>query len=386
MNKIKLFSALLYTGLHSAALFVHAASPLFSFTPLTPTRMAIPSNATATVQYTVTNNSLKAHTLALNPLPGIQQITSNTSCSTPLILAGKQSCTLILHISGKQMPALLTGGPKLCQVASDGNPNPLLCYQPSKANSLHLTTATAQQPTLFAASQNGMVYYSLNDGTTWKGLTPPAAGTAINSIVATSTLLYAGAANGRVYLSTDHGSSWSNIVTPAPGFAVNGLFISADNYIYIASSNGRAFICALNGTQCVQTKAPAVGFALNGVFAHANHLYTASANGFVYHSVNQGQTWQTINGQPDSSAVKSVYVAGNTIYIGTQNEYVYTSTSLTGGGSWTPYAQTVYSLFVNPKGTIIDAGTQGGFVFSLNSGNQLGFVSYSPVNSVFHLP
>ena len=46
---------------------------------------------------------------------------------------------------------------------------------------------------------------------------------------------------------------------------------------------------------------------------------------------------------------------------------------------------TVYSLFVNADGSVIDAGTQGGFVYSLSTGDELGFVTYSPINSLFFL-
>lgn len=361
------------------------ATPLLSFSPLTPTTIPVASNGNAVVQYDVTNNSSRSHTLMMNPIKGVSQITTAGNCPNPFTLASKKTCTLTLSIYGNQVQSPVAGGPIVCQQGPDGKPSPLQCYQPSAINSLKITVKGLQTPLVYAGLQNGLVYFSSNDGATWTPTNAPAGGNAINSVIATSTTLYAAAANGSVYSSFNNGTSWSNIVTPAPGFAVNGLSISPNNKLYIASATGTLFICALNGTSCSTTTAPAPGVALNSVFATATALYTASANGSVYYSNNNGLSWTAINGQPDGSPVKSIYVAANTLYTGTANEYVYNSTSLTGGGNWSTYAQTVYSLFANADASSILAGTQGGYVFSLSSGNQLGFITYSPVNSVFLL-
>lgn len=39
-----------------------AGSPVWTFTPLTATTLSVPSDETATVQYTVTNQSSRTHT------------------------------------------------------------------------------------------------------------------------------------------------------------------------------------------------------------------------------------------------------------------------------------------------------------------------------------
>jgi hypothetical protein len=385
MNKNKPFSALVYFIYFLFTMMsAHATSePLLTFLPLTPTKISISNNGNAVVQYIVTNQSAKTHTLMMMPIKGITQITSAGTCSNPFVLTSKKSCTLTLNVSGTQIPDHITGGPKICQQGPNGKPSPLQCYQPSVANILNITLKGPQIPTLYSGMQNGAIYYSITEGITWSLASPPAGGSAVNSVVATSTILFAGAVNGTVYSSFNNGTTWASIVTPAPGFAVNNVYVASNNKLYIASAKGTVFICALNGTNCVSTTAPVAGFAVNGVFATTNALYAASANGSVYYSNNNGRTWVAINGQPDSSAVKAVYVAGNTLYVSTANEYVYRSTSLTGGGTWIPYAQTVYSLFVNTNGSAVIAGTQGGYVFSLSTGNELGFITYSPINSVY---
>lgn len=106
--------------------------------------------------------------------------------------------------------------------------------------------------------------------------------------------------------------------------------------------------------------------------------------GNVYYSINNGVTWVSINGQPDGSSVQNVFIGGSTIYVSTQNEFAYSSLALTGGGSWNTIAQTVYSLFVTSASTLY-AGTQGGYVYSITAGEELGFVAYTPINSVYVL-
>jgi hypothetical protein len=380
MKKHTLFLGLLYF-IFSITNIVHAtSSPLFTLTPLTPTTIQLLKNSTATVEYIVTNMSSKTHTLMIEPVTGITQVTGSGNCASAFTLTAKQSCTLTLLIEGSQLSGSIVAGPRVCQQGSNGKPSPLLCYQPSPSNILTIVLITPPG-ILYTGTENGNVFYSIDDGATWITTAVPAGGIAINAVFATNTTLYAGTANGHVYSSVNNGNTWSLIVTPALGFEVNGLYIST-NKLYIASANSSVFICALDGTQCTSTNSPS-GSSLNGVFATANALYVASDDGYVYYSTNNGVSWSAINGQPDSSAVKSVYVAANTLYVDTADEYVYTSTSLTGGGTWSLYAQTVYSLFVNSNASQIFAGNQAGYVFSLSTGTQLGFVESTGINSVF---
>ncbi len=92
MHKQALISKL-FLGL--AVLFamslVHARIPVWSFIPLTPTTLTVAADATATVQYTVTNQSNKQHSLWLRPIPGITQTSAAGNCSNPVVLKGHQS-------------------------------------------------------------------------------------------------------------------------------------------------------------------------------------------------------------------------------------------------------------------------------------------------------
>lgn len=101
--------------------------PVWTFTPnpaFSP-KVSLDATQTATVQYTVTNQSSKIHTLQMKPIAGI----TASGCASPL--PAHQSCILTLTINGNALRGTISGGPVLCEHA-----NPLQCYQPGQSDSL----------------------------------------------------------------------------------------------------------------------------------------------------------------------------------------------------------------------------------------------------------
>ena len=142
MNNKHMMSLLVGVSALTMPITSEAGSPLWTFTPLTPTTLSVPSNSTATVQYRVTNQSPAPHTLMMAPMTGITQITTAGNCPNPFTLSsGNPSCTLTLLVTGSALNADTYGGPKVCQQGPDGNPSPLQCYQPSQADSLSILVA-----------------------------------------------------------------------------------------------------------------------------------------------------------------------------------------------------------------------------------------------------
>ncbi|KTC73799.1 NHL repeat protein [Legionella birminghamensis] len=232
---------------------------------------------------------------------------------------------------------------------------------------------------LYSGAQNGNLYYSFNGGGNWQTTAQmPGGGSAINSLWLNPLVIYTGNANGFVYFSTNNGSSWQQSTSP-DGSAVNAVFVY-NNILYAGTASGLIYSSANNGSSW-SPLAPLDGSPVDAVFISAAGFYAGTGNGNVYYSANNGLSWTAINGQVDGSAVKGVYVANNSLFVNTANEYVYSSTELTGGGNWTAIAQTVFSLFVNSAGSLF-AGTQGGYVFLVSQGIELGFVAYSPINAV----
>lgn len=126
---------LLCGGLMITAAF--AGNPLWTFEPLTATRIAVPANDTAIVQYRVINQSSRPYTLVMNPIPGITQLTSGLGiCSSIFMLPGKGSCVLSLQINGAELNQPIVEGPVVCQQGSG-----FQCYRPSASNILQITQA-----------------------------------------------------------------------------------------------------------------------------------------------------------------------------------------------------------------------------------------------------
>lgn len=123
-----------------AALFTATACaniPLWTFEPLTDTKLAVPANSTALVQYRVTNQSLSPHTLVMLPIPGVMQTyTGLGDCGTPFMLPGKGYCTLSLQIIGSQLTGPILDGPFVCQF---GSLKP--CYRPNPLQVLNIVQA-----------------------------------------------------------------------------------------------------------------------------------------------------------------------------------------------------------------------------------------------------
>lgn len=127
----------------------YAGTPVWTFTPSQsyPPTVSVATNGTATIIYTVTNQSLKSHTLVMTPIPGITPTVSGCATSCPsstntLCLPTKgSSCTLTLTVNASQLQGNVTSGPELCQQGSR-----LQCYTPQ--NPLDITLTSVQQANL----------------------------------------------------------------------------------------------------------------------------------------------------------------------------------------------------------------------------------------------
>lgn len=154
-HQFKAQALLLFSFLLSA--MTNAGTPLWSFTPspLYPTSAVLfPPYESATVQYTVTNNSSSPHSLYMVPIQGITPTVTGCSSSPNCIagaefcLPGKNStCTLTLSIDSSQLLGNVTKGPELCQYGqTKQGPSKQQCYTP--ANPLNITLASAPTTTL----------------------------------------------------------------------------------------------------------------------------------------------------------------------------------------------------------------------------------------------
>lgn len=118
---------------------VYAAYPLWTFVPNTnyPPKISINPSQTATVVYTVQNQSVKAKSLVMKPITGIVQ---SFPCQLAPIGQPGSSCSLILAVTGNALPKEgVNSGPILCQSNSNGTPNSNQCYRPSATDNVTIS-------------------------------------------------------------------------------------------------------------------------------------------------------------------------------------------------------------------------------------------------------
>ena len=269
----------------------------------------------------------------------------------------------------------------------------------------------ARVGTIYAGTLSGLVYFSTDNGLTWTTTTTtPSPGNTVNSVFSTPNTLYVGSADGKVYYSTDNGTLWSASSSVPGGVAVNSVFVTTSDtttiYVgtpYTGPSNGVVYYSTNGGTTWNSITNNPSSAAVNSIFiTPSNTIYVGSQDGNVYYSQMNGASWSTISG-PQASVpvpIQNVFATNNQLYVNTRQtssnstlpngtidfEYAYFSNSLTNANPiWTLFSQITYTLFVNSDASVIHAGTQGGYVYSLTTGDKLGFITYSPITSLFFL-
>ena len=168
-------------GLGLGALFlitttVHAAIPLWSFSPNGSPVITVSATGTATINYTLTNNSKKPHRLLLSS----QTPAGISQQGGPCVLKAKSptnpnpTCILTISVNGSALPAnSVSGGPVMCQANAQNIPNPNQCYQPSPGDTLVITRTSAPGTTTLSTSiaQPSILALSVNNPSLHPALT-----------------------------------------------------------------------------------------------------------------------------------------------------------------------------------------------------------------------
>lgn len=159
----KTLTILLSALIFSLSALLHASSPVWTFTRLTPTTISVSTADRATIEYQVTNQSRTTHVLEMRGITGISQNTTSGHCANPFTLGYQQSCRLTLTVDGSSLQGSVAGGPVVCQQG-----NALQCYQPSRSDALNITLTTVPSPTTLstnvshlALSKTGYTEYGL---------------------------------------------------------------------------------------------------------------------------------------------------------------------------------------------------------------------------------
>lgn len=265
-NSNKIFMKRILAFLCSTSMMtnVFAGIPLWTFDPLTDTTITVPANGTVMVQYRVTNQSSKPHTLTMQPIQGITQMTTGLNvCGNPFVLRGKNSCILSLQINGSQLRNPVTNGPVVCQ---QGNPNQ--CYRPSSTNVLDITQAPPITDAVISVTGSPLILTAngLNGQLTINNTSMQIAATNITSNFTGTVLDGNVTETGNTCANVPPGSSCTltytpgNMVVPQTNFTIQGTNTNAlTAAITIQSGSTLTAISPTSGTA-----AGGEGFTLTG--------------------------------------------------------------------------------------------------------------------------
>lgn len=260
--------------------------------------------------------------------------------------------------------------------------------------------------TLFAGTSVGSLFYSTDNGNTWTQTSAtPSTNNAVNGIFVTQSTVYVASADGKVYYSTNTGSSWMQSSTPAGTTSINSVYVIETSFLttlYIGTQEGKVFSSTNNGTSWNLIGTQPGSGTINSLYIYGSKIYTGSSDGNIYYSTNNGSSFSTINGPinniPIPVSIHNIFIVNDKLYVnaiqtstnsslpvGTSNfENVYYSDSATNSNpTWSLYAWITYTLFVNKDASLMYAGTQNGHVFSLITGEDLGFITRSPITSLY---
>ncbi len=313
----------------------YARGPLWTFEPLTDTTITVPSNSTAIVQYTVTNQSNKPHTLTMTPIRSITQISTGLNvCGNPFVLRGKSSCVLSLQINGNQLNSPIVDGPMVCQQGSTNQ-----CYQPSSTNILRITqappitdaviTVTGSPLILTVNGPTGQI--SINNMSTQvaaTNITSNFTGTALDGNVTETGNTCANVLPGDTCTLT---YTQGNMVIPQTNFTIQGANTNAlTAAIAIQSASTLTSITPISGTASGGTGFTLTGTGLTGATG-------ITFNGMAATSVNVVNP-TTVTGVTPAHAVGAVDIVIDTPVGGATlaNGYTYETTAIgqtSGGGT-----------------------------------------------------
>jgi photosystem II stability/assembly factor-like uncharacterized protein len=322
------------------------SQPTFSLFPQSSPILQVPANATATLQYQVTNNSKNTRTISMVPISGINQLTTGSGvCGSPFVLAPGKSCLLSLQLSGSQLPPRISDGPIVCKTksSSDNRPDPQLCSRPPQEKILNITGLPAlnrNEVTVGNTTIGGTItplsYNTTNNGYNWSPpvLPPLPAGATTGELLGTSCdnsgLLCTAVGSGMIaginapvsYLTTDGGSSWINSMAspvPPPNNTGAELF---------------AVACSGSGLSCT-----AVGYYFDGVgdthnLAFTTHDGGSSWSSFILPGAPANSDGNTLNAIAcDLSGVICI-AAGSALSTVTGDTINYSATTRDNGSTW----------------------------------------------------
>lgn len=255
-------------------------------------------------------------------------------------------------------------------------------------NSLAIDPSTLT--TLYAGTQGGGVFKSINGGMSWaaasSGLPPNrSVGNVAIDPTAPATL-YVGVASNGIYKSTDGGMSWEPANSGLPAFSSGGVRIDSSNTATLYAATGSGVFKSINGG--VSWTDASVGLPLNRSISalaidpsNPNTLYAGNSlvsPGSVieiFKSTDGATSWTSLSSSLATTGINALAIdpsASATVYAATNNRVI---KSTNGGMTWNdansgmPYPTTMTGLAIDPSApsTLYAGGSNGELFRSTNA-------------------
>ena len=361
---------------------IHAGTPVWTFSAPSLASLMVSAGETATVQYTVTNQSSKPKNLILDP----KTTPSGLSASSCQLAAQGQpgsTCTLTLTVDGGAISSKgIHKGPVLCE---QGNANQ--CYRPSKGNELQIAFAYTG---IYAETNNELATYSPNNGINWGYMLSPQAGwfgnynTRATAVTSDGTMYQATGVQGNsvtgngaaTLIYSSDGITWTQVASfPTNNDYVQSLF-AVGNTVYVGTGNGYVYSTSDLGTTWIPStpaKVPDASTVNAIVVDGSGNYYAGTNNGNVYYSMNSGEFWTALTNQPaGGGSISSLAIdATGTLYAvtsSTTRQPQYNSAPLT--GTW----QTMGALPASDENATTIAAS-GNLVYVGTSNSHIAYTS-----------
>ncbi|HMY73922.1 MAG TPA: Ig-like domain-containing protein, partial [Blastocatellia bacterium] len=234
---------------------------------------------------------------------------------------------------------------------------------PKNVEQNEFTAFAASGDNLFAGTDEGLIYASLDQGRNWKVFDGGLPKERVRNLVVIDNKVFAATDNG-VYFSSDNGQSWMPFTLGMTDTRITSL-VKRGAVLYAGTEGGSIFRLEADVQIWSQSNAGLTNTFTNAIALGKDNLFVGTLGSGVFRSGNGGRTWAASSaGLRDNANVSSLAVSPTgeaTVWAGLFGDGVYRSDNQ--GATWTAFNAGLGNKLVNTllaDGAALYAGTDGG--------------------------